>query len=295
MNLIILITVVTFAKGDKCCLSKKPPNGGSKFIWSTTGFRALSWLRLLSSSLPSHPPVFDSSQTLHPTPATSSPVFPSLQLRASLSSCLRETPPEALSAKALFGLPQGMVQFHLSEDRVAVAKVHLGKLVSPVVLWTEGQVTKVFRCQGEKEDVWVWDRRALETLRYFDLEKKLNMVNFDGKWYAWGVRRGEKTQQVGKGIFKMGSFCSRCKFLWKAWNLRGASSDPSSLFCMESLGIGRKKMGAKLLMTSTFGTRMLVQCWHFLRRNRLIEAFTIHLCFQIMVWSWCVTLTKYIL
>ena len=100
---------------------------------------------------------------------------------------------------------------------MAVATVHLGKLVSPLVLWAEGQVTKVFRCQEEKEDVWVWDRRALETLRYFDSERKLNMVNFDGKWYAWGERRGEeKQQQVQKEIFKREFFCTRCNFLWKA-------------------------------------------------------------------------------
>ena len=116
-----------------------------------------------------------------------------------------------------------MVRLRLPEDRVAVAKVHLGKLVSPVVLWVDGQVTKVFRCQsGEKEEFWDWDRRALETLRYFNPERKLNMVNFDGKWYAWGERRDEKTQQQVRN--KISNIleclhkcvCTRCKFVWKA-------------------------------------------------------------------------------
>ena len=282
MYLIILLTVATFAKGGNH-MSTNARNGGNKFIQTANGFRALSWLRQLSSDLASHPhcPVINSSQTLRPN-TTPSPVFPSLH--ASLSSCLRESPSGAFSASALFGLAQGTVQLQLPEDKVAVATVHLGKLVSPLVLWAEGQVTKVFRCQEEKEDVWVWDRRALETLRYFDSERKLNMVNFDGKWYAWGERRGEeKQQQVQKEIFKREFFCTRCNFLWKAWNWRRGSSGPSSIYWMESFGSGKKEMGGNPWMMSTFGTRMLVQCCHFSRRNRPEEAFTIHLCFRIMV------------
>ena len=216
MNLIILVTVATVAKGNNCQLTNAPNGGSSKFIQTTqncanskfiqtaTGFRVLSWLRQLSSSLPSHPhcPAYEvPSQTSH-TWTNSSLLFP--PLHRSLSSCLHEPPSGPLSSSALFGLAQGVVRFHLPEDRVAVARVHLGKLVSPVVLWGGTGVTKVIQCQEEeKEELWVWDRRALETLRYSDSERQLNMVNFDGGWYAWGEKRSEEIeQQVGTNNFQ---------------------------------------------------------------------------------------------
>ena len=244
MYLIFQLTVATFAKGGNH-MSTNAQNGGNKFIQTANGFRALSWLRQLSSDLASHPhcPVINSSQTLRPN-TTPSPVFPSLH--ASLSSCLRESPSGAFSASALFGLAQGTVQLQLPEDKVAVATVHLGKLVSPLVLWAEGQVTKVFRCQEEKEDVWVWDRRALETLRYFDSERKLNMVNFDGKWYAWGERRGEETQQqVQKEIFKRESFLHKVQLLVEGLKLETGFLRPIFTLLDGVIGKWKERDGRK--------------------------------------------------
>ena len=135
-----------------------------------------------------------------------------------------------------------MVQLQLPEDRVAVARVHLGKLVSPVVIWAEG-VIKVFRChEGDKEELWIWDRRALETLRYSDSEGNLNLINFDGRWYAWGEGRGEETKQVRKKYFqKLEMF--QVKVLVEGLNLEKGFLRPKFTLLPEAIEKWREQDG----------------------------------------------------
>ena len=188
MHLIMLAAVLTLSKGT-LAKSQSPPLPRSQLIKTTTGYRALSWLRQLSSSL---------SSSLHcpgiePPPSPSTHLPPSLNI--SLSSCLGERIFRFTSTSVLFGLAQGFLQLQLAEDSLAVAKVHLGHLVSPVVVLGEPGVTKVFNCLGEKNnEVWTWDRRALETLRYSDSRRKLSLVNFEGNWHAWGERTDDSSQ-----------------------------------------------------------------------------------------------------
>ena len=188
MHLIMLAAVFTISKGI-LAQSKSPPLPRSQFIKTTTGYRALSWLRQLSSSLSSSIHCPDIKP--HPSPSTHLP--PSLNI--SLSSCLGELISRYTSTSVLFGLAQGFLQLRLAEDSLAVAKVHLGQLVSPVVVLGDQGVTKVFNCLGEKNnEVWTWDRRALETLRYSDSRRRLNLVNFEGNWHAWGERTDDSSQ-----------------------------------------------------------------------------------------------------
>ena len=188
MHLIMLAAVLTLSKGT-LAKSQSPPLPRSQFIKTTTGYRALSWLRQLSSSLSSslHCP------DIEPPPSPSTHLPPSLNI--SLSSCLGEPISRFTSTSLLFGLAQGFLQLRLAEDSLAVSKVHLGHLVSPVVVLGEPGVTKVFNCLGEKNnEVWTWDRRALETLRYSDSRRKLSLVNFEGNWHAWGERTDDSSQ-----------------------------------------------------------------------------------------------------
>ena len=170
MHFIMLAAVVTLSKGT-LAKSQSPPLPRSQFIKTTTGYRALSWLRQLSSSLVSslYCPFIE------PPPSPSTHLLPSLNI--SLSSCLGEPISGYSSTSVLFGLAQGFLQLRLAEERLAVAKVHLGQLVSPVVVLGEPGLTKVFNCLGGKNnEVWTWDRRALETLRYSDSRRRLNLV-----------------------------------------------------------------------------------------------------------------------
>ena len=185
MHLIMLAAVLTHSKGT--LVQSQSPR--SQFIKTTTGYRALSWLRQLSSSLSSsiHCP------NIEPPPSPSTHLPPSLNV--SLSSCLGEPISGYTSTSVLFGLAQGFLQLRLAADRLAVAKVHLGQLVSPVVVLGEPGVTKVFNCLGEKNnEVWTWDRRALETLRYSDSRRRLNLVNFEENWHAWGEKTDDSSQ-----------------------------------------------------------------------------------------------------
>ena len=142
MHLIMLAAVLTLSKGT-LAQSQGPR---SQFIKTTTGYRALSWLRQLSSSLVSslYCPFIE------PPPSPSTHLLPSLNI--SLSSCLGEPISGYTSTSVLFGLAQGFLHLQLAEDSLAVAKVHLGQLVSPVVVLGERGVTKVFNCLGEKNN-----------------------------------------------------------------------------------------------------------------------------------------------
>jgi hypothetical protein len=121
------------------------------FRQTATGFRLISWLSALESSL--------TCERGRPGPPTC------LALPPLLPACPGHGPAlPVLAGAALFGLAQGpVVVAPESGGGRWRGRAHLGRLAGPLVAGGGGAVLEVAGCQGGR---WQRDRRALDTLRY---------------------------------------------------------------------------------------------------------------------------------
>ena len=189
MRLAILLPLVTSCVlGSNC----------SGFKQTAIGFRVLSWLNHLEHSVSQHISCSNRSQKKN-SAHISSPEDKLLLPGSSLASCLglaeRVVAP-LRSESLLFGLPQGLLVAPLGGGRQGRGRLHLGKLLGPLVVLEEGRMVRVLGCRGEGR--WWRDDRALQTFRYEDEERQLTLVNFEQKFLAFGGWRGS-----GKKVRKM--------------------------------------------------------------------------------------------